>query len=115
MTRCNTCQGNGEIITDWDRYLTGQPGDKGDEAVAECPDCDGTGEVPPSLEEAIDTLKLECGLRQWRFNLQWSEAENTYYGYADGQGQGEFLEVKRRYELLDCVIALTELVKQQPA
>lgn len=43
MTRCERCQGNGEIVTDWDRYLQPLPEDIGDEAVAECPDCDGRG------------------------------------------------------------------------
>lgn len=42
---CETCQGNGEIVTDWNRYLHCHPGDLGDEAVADCPDCDGRGEV----------------------------------------------------------------------
>lgn len=46
---CETCQGNGEIITDWNRYLHAFPDDNGDEAVAECPDCDGRGLIP--LEE----------------------------------------------------------------
>lgn len=45
MTDCERCQGNGEIVTDWGRYLHSLPGDKGDEAVADCPDCDGRGEV----------------------------------------------------------------------
>lgn len=46
MTKsCETCQGNGEIVTDWDRYKNPRPGDVGDEAVAECPDCNGEGEV----------------------------------------------------------------------
>lgn len=40
---CQPCQGNGEIVTDWERYLEPHLGDKGDEAVAECPDCDGEG------------------------------------------------------------------------
>lgn len=41
--QCERCQGNGEIVTDWDRYLHGHEGDVGDEAVAECPDCNGEG------------------------------------------------------------------------
>lgn len=40
---CQTCQGNGEIVTDWERYLHAHKGDIGDEAVAECPDCNGQG------------------------------------------------------------------------
>jgi DnaJ-class molecular chaperone len=47
---CSTCQGTGEIVTDWDRYLKPHKGDAGDEAVIICPDCDGTGEA------AFDTL-----------------------------------------------------------
>lgn len=38
---CQRCQGNGEIVIDWDRYLEPDDGDTGDEAVAECPDCAG--------------------------------------------------------------------------
>lgn len=40
---CERCQGKGEIVTDWDRYLEPQLGDKGDEGTAECPECDGIG------------------------------------------------------------------------
>lgn len=42
---CERCQGNGEIVIDWDRYLDPHDGDVGDEAVAECPDCNGDGFV----------------------------------------------------------------------
>lgn len=42
---CGRCMGNGEIVADWDRYLCAEPGDKGDEGLADCPDCDGTGIV----------------------------------------------------------------------
>lgn len=42
---CEHCAGNGEIVTDWERYKHPQPGDVGDEAVSECPECDGTGRV----------------------------------------------------------------------
>ena len=44
---CERCQGNGEIVTDWDRYIHLLNGDVGDEAVADCPDCDGTGYNSP--------------------------------------------------------------------
>ena len=40
---CPTCMGNGEVITDWERYLHAHTGDVGDEAVADCPDCAGVG------------------------------------------------------------------------
>ena len=42
---CETCQGNGEVVTDWNRYKHPHPGDKGDEAVSMCQECNGTGEV----------------------------------------------------------------------
>jgi len=45
MAFCEACQGTGEIVTDWERYLHALPGDVGDEAVADCPACDGTGEA----------------------------------------------------------------------
>ena len=50
---CQMCQGNGEVVTDWDRYLHAHPGDIGDEAVAECPDCDGCGKTPAALKPFI--------------------------------------------------------------
>lgn len=43
LVRCETRQGNGEVVTDWERYLHPRKGDVGGEAVAECPDCAGTG------------------------------------------------------------------------
>lgn len=42
---CKSCAGNGEVVTNWDRYLKGEPGDVGDEATATCPDCDGQGKA----------------------------------------------------------------------
>lgn len=42
-TQCERCQGNGEVVTDWDRYKHPHATDVGDEAVAECPDCSGYG------------------------------------------------------------------------
>ena len=45
MHTCERCQGNGEIVTDWERYLSPHKGDVGDEAVAECPDCGGEGVI----------------------------------------------------------------------
>lgn len=38
---CERCQGNGEIVTSWERYLAGQP--EADNALVDCPDCDGRG------------------------------------------------------------------------
>ncbi|MFG1332069.1 hypothetical protein V5F41_12555 [Xanthobacter autotrophicus] len=63
---CQNCAGNGEIVTNWDRYLHSHPGDTGDEAVAECPCCDGTGKVStapapppePAKAEVVEARKL---------------------------------------------------------
>jgi len=64
---CERCQGNGEIVTDWERYRHPRLDDKGDEAVAECPDCNGNGEIeralstpPPSPDiSAVERVKAE--------------------------------------------------------
>jgi|GEM_PF-5446670 len=40
---CERCQGNGELVTDWDRYLNGPLDENEEDAVEPCPDCDGTG------------------------------------------------------------------------
>ncbi|QTH19740.1 hypothetical protein HRJ34_15330 [Rhizorhabdus wittichii] len=44
-TDCETCQGNGEIVLDWDVYLHPPEDAPADAGVADCPDCDGTGKV----------------------------------------------------------------------
>jgi DnaJ-class molecular chaperone len=54
---CARCQGNGEIVLDWDRYLSPRCGDKGDEAVASCPDCDGTGEDMRAVSETVQNAR----------------------------------------------------------
>lgn len=40
---CGRCQGNGEIVLDWPKYL--HPANLAEEesSVDDCPDCDGTG------------------------------------------------------------------------
>lgn len=63
---CDRCQGNGEIVTDWDRYKHPHDGDVGDEAVAECPNCNGTGCTAPApavtVAECMEVLKIG---RRW--------------------------------------------------
>lgn len=56
---CERCQGNGEIVTDWDRYLNSHEGDIGDEAVAECPDCNGSGKDAQSRSSDEITAELK--------------------------------------------------------
>ncbi|WP_300573439.1 hypothetical protein [Phenylobacterium sp.] len=72
VEECVACQGNGEIVTDWSRYLgPAQPGDQGDEGTSPCPDCDGVGSVPlaPPPPANDRTKALEEALRfyadQW--------------------------------------------------
>ncbi|WP_296584274.1 hypothetical protein [Xanthobacter sp.] len=61
---CQNCAGNGEIVTDWDRYLKAHPGDVGDEAVAECPECSGTGKVAAAPQPGgADTRPANCRFR----------------------------------------------------
>lgn len=38
---CERCEGNGEIVTDWDLYLHPPEGAPGDAGTAPCPDCQG--------------------------------------------------------------------------
>lgn len=54
---CQRCQGNGEIVTDWDRYMRGNEDENGNEAVAECPDCGGEGiiDATPAPQTRADS------------------------------------------------------------
>lgn len=86
---CDRCAGNGEIVTDWDRYRHPHEGDVGDEAVAACPDCFGVGTVPvtpPSPEPdwksafAAQSRKLQAvlhipGVKEALAELKWSDGE----------------------------------------
>lgn len=56
---CKRCQGNGEIVTDWDRYMRGPLDENGEDVVAPCPDCDGTGQVDPALADASPDIGKE--------------------------------------------------------
>lgn len=38
---CETCQGNGELVAYWPRYLKGESSEP--DVIYECPDCDGIG------------------------------------------------------------------------
>lgn len=55
---CDRCQGNGEIVTDWERYRHPHENDVGDEAVSECPDCDGIGKVSAKDVETPEGWRL---------------------------------------------------------
>ncbi len=56
---CERCQGNGEIVTDWERFRHPHENDVGDEAVAECPDCDGIGEVSAQVQDVAGWQSIE--------------------------------------------------------
>lgn len=45
VEQCRRCQGNGEIVTDWDLYLSPPDRAPADAGTEECPDCEGTGEI----------------------------------------------------------------------
>jgi DnaJ-class molecular chaperone len=40
---CSRCQGNGEIVLDWDAYSAAESTEEIESATAVCPDCDGEG------------------------------------------------------------------------
>ena len=40
---CSTCQGDGEIVTDWDVYLNPWPKAPGEAGKQACFACDGSG------------------------------------------------------------------------
>jgi hypothetical protein len=63
------------------------------------------------LKQAFLDLVDECGKRQYRFSISWSEAEGCFYSEASGLGQGEFVEVKRRSTPLAAATALLDLVR----
>ena len=55
---CDTCQGNGEIVTDWREYMhPTSTHATGDEGTADCPDCDGTGRVAATPPAPNDDLR----------------------------------------------------------
>lgn len=122
--QCERCQGNGEIVTDWDRYMHAHDGDVGDEAVADCPDCSGTGRIEdksplPTLQRLGQEFDAGEGwsedLRKIRFRLVWEKAaEGDAAREADKKGTPEMAlgdgwraneqETSRLISVLDQVI-----------
>lgn len=47
------------------------------------------------LTDALNTVLDLCSKLQLSFYLSWAESENLWYSYADGQGEGEYFEIKR--------------------
>lgn len=82
---CERCQGNGEIVTDWDRYRHPHDGDKGDEAVAECPDCNGIGTVDRTAPAGVSAI--ERPERIWLDrNGMWTSSQWLAEDHGDGYG-----------------------------
>lgn len=76
---CERCQGNGEIVTDWDRYMHEHDGDTGDEAVDQCPDCDGEGLVDLSAPAPAVTVAECIGLMKYLdFEIQAGCSDATW-------------------------------------
>lgn len=48
MRWCERCQGNGELVLDWARYMKGEDDEPG--VLEECPECDGEGEIEDNDE-----------------------------------------------------------------
>lgn len=44
-TICNTCNGTGEIITNWNGYMHAETKKEREEAVQSCEPCEGTGAI----------------------------------------------------------------------
>lgn len=80
---CTRCAGNGEIVIDHERYLHAHEGDVGDEAVDDCPDCDGSGlEQEPFgrwIEELnTSVIEAEYGYEPGEFSVSPSDWEHLY-------------------------------------
>lgn len=43
IIQCDQCQGNGEIVTDWETYLHPPNGAEPDAGTKDCPNCQGIG------------------------------------------------------------------------
>ena len=55
---CVKCCGNGEIVTDWEEYLSPPEGAPADHATADCPACDGIGKVHPVYTNPASSSEL---------------------------------------------------------
>lgn len=75
LVDCETCCGSGEVVTDWERYKHPHDGDVGDEAVADCPDCDGNGKIEVPSLAAQDGL-VEALERCAQIVEQWNHRQN---------------------------------------
>lgn len=66
---CKPCAGNGEVVTDWDRYLGApEPGDQGGEGTTDCPTCGGHGSLSVGFSDlAPETLaRIIADCERWQ-------------------------------------------------
>ena len=89
---CTRCMGNGEIVTDWDAYLH-PPKDATEEAVADCPDCDGTGHVVSAPAPSDGLREAEPNYcfnpEDWEYTQSWDardELAESILDYARNEG-----------------------------
>jgi hypothetical protein len=68
--------------------------------------------VMASLDEAERRLRAACADKDFSFSVSFSEAEQTYYASADGQGVGEFVEVKRLSSMAEAMDQLADRVTE---
>lgn len=67
-TLCETCQGNGEVVTDWGTYLKPPEGAEADAGTATCAACDGQGRTTYAFSdlapEALALILKDCAARR---------------------------------------------------
>lgn len=51
---------------------------------------------PGDLAALMKEAQELCASHEFSLFLNWSEAEHLWYAWADGQGQGENVEVKKK-------------------
>ena len=65
-TLCETCQGNGEVVTDWGTYLKPPEGAEADAGTATCAACDGQGRTTYAFSdlspEALALILKDCAI-----------------------------------------------------
>lgn len=57
MGTCERCQGNGELVVDWEKYLHPASLKEEESSVVECPSCHGYGVDTIPAEKVICTCR----------------------------------------------------------
>lgn len=78
-TLCETCQGNGEVVTDWGTYLKPPEGAEADAGTATCAACDGQGRTTYAFSdlapEALALILKDCAA--WRAEFSGDACERS--------------------------------------